>query len=170
MDGKVRKYNRLWQVVTKDTKFNSHGERYGVYMIELRNPLTNRGKIIYVGETSCISTRIATHGVPRQEKKTMPDNMEIRFLFLECSGLDRCKLEKHFIRLIKPKYNFAGTRNKTEIGSKIKTALDGRTLRWLSERLMIPSGDMSLKMRGFKEFSKNDIERINELLGCRIEK
>lgn len=54
------------------------------------------------------------------------------------------------------------------VPEQIEAALDGRTQRWLSFRAMIPESDLSKKMNGHWDFTEDEIQKINEVLGSSI--
>lgn len=56
------------------------------------------------------------------------------------------------------------------IPEQIKSALDGRTQRWLSLEVKIPEADLSKKMNGVDSFvfTQEEVDRINTRLGCNI--
>jgi len=56
------------------------------------------------------------------------------------------------------------------IPEQIKSALDGRTQRWLSFGIRMPESDLSKKMNGVLEFTDEEIKAINELLKSDIKK
>lgn len=60
--------------------------------------------------------------------------------------------------------------NKVElsVGEQVKTALDGRTQRWLSFSARIPEAELSKKLKGTMEFTEEEIKRINAVLKCKI--
>lgn len=60
------------------------------------------------------------------------------------------------------------TTTKSSIQEQIKQALDGRTQRWLCFKAEIPESELSRKMKGKEEFTKEEINRINILLNCNI--
>lgn len=53
---------------------------------------------------------------------------------------------------------------------QVKTALDGRTQRWLSDRARIYETELSKKMNGDVQFTDEEISRINEVLKSNIKK
>ena len=54
---------------------------------------------------------------------------------------------------------------------KIKTALDGRSYRWLSMEIKMPEAELSKRMNGHIDFSDDEISKIDERLnGNLIEK
>lgn len=59
---------------------------------------------------------------------------------------------------------------KTEISipDQIKTALDGRTQRWLSFEVRIPEPDLSKKMKGTLDFTEEELKSIQERLKFKI--
>lgn len=59
---------------------------------------------------------------------------------------------------------------KTEISipDQIKTALDGRTQRWLSFEVRIPEPDLSKKMKGTLDFTEEELKSIQERLKFNI--
>lgn len=56
------------------------------------------------------------------------------------------------------------------ISEQIKTALDGRTQRWLSFEVRIPEPDLSKKMQNKADFTENEIKSIEERLNFKIVK
>lgn len=59
---------------------------------------------------------------------------------------------------------------KTPIPDQIKAALDGRTQRWLSFEVRIGEPELSKKMNGHDDFTKEEIKAIEERLNFKIEK
>lgn len=55
------------------------------------------------------------------------------------------------------------------IPEQVKTALDGRTQRWLALEIKMPESILSKKMNGEVFFTKDDIETINMRLSSKIE-
>lgn len=60
------------------------------------------------------------------------------------------------------------TKRSSTIKDQIKTALDGRTIRWLSFKVMIPENEISMKMSGKKKFTEEELDRINAILNSKI--
>jgi hypothetical protein len=56
------------------------------------------------------------------------------------------------------------------IAEQIKTALDGRTQRWLCLRIQMPESDFSNKLKGRYQFSDDELTRIGQVLGVEIKK
>ena len=56
------------------------------------------------------------------------------------------------------------------IPEQIKTALDGRTQRWLSFEVRIPEPDLSKKMQDKAPFTEQEIKDIEERLNFKISK
>ncbi len=56
------------------------------------------------------------------------------------------------------------------IEEQIKTALDGRTQRWLSFELRIAEQELSKKMNGHVDFTEEELEAIEERLNFKFEK
>jgi hypothetical protein len=56
----------------------------------------------------------------------------------------------------------------TDVISKIKQAMDGRTQRWLSKKTMIPEVDLSNKLSGVREFTDDDKKKIAQALSITI--
>lgn len=56
------------------------------------------------------------------------------------------------------------------IPEQIKTALDGRTQRWLSFEVRIPEPDLSKKMLNKADFTETEIKAIEERLNFKIVK
>ena len=54
------------------------------------------------------------------------------------------------------------------IPDQIKTALDGRTQRWLSFEVRIPEPELSKKMNGVLDFTSAEITAIEERLKFKI--
>jgi hypothetical protein len=54
---------------------------------------------------------------------------------------------------------------------KIKTALDGRSYRWLSLEIKMPESELSKRMNGRIDFTEDELAKIDERLNeNRIEK
>lgn len=60
------------------------------------------------------------------------------------------------------------TKTSPPVCKQISEALDGRTQRWLSFRTMIAESDLSKKMNGKAEFTQDEINKIEEVLSCKI--
>lgn len=58
--------------------------------------------------------------------------------------------------------------HETTISEQIRTALDGRTLRWLSFEIRMPETQLSKKMNFHENFSQEDIDKINARLSSKI--
>lgn len=56
------------------------------------------------------------------------------------------------------------------IGDQIKAALDGRSQRWLGQKLDLTDDAISRRMNGILEFTEQEIEIVNELLSLNIKK
>lgn len=54
------------------------------------------------------------------------------------------------------------------VPDQIKVALDGRTQRWLCFNAKIAESDLSRKMNGKEPFTKDELQRINDLLNSTI--
>jgi len=59
---------------------------------------------------------------------------------------------------------------KLSIAEQVIKALDGRPQRWLALRIMMPEDELSKRLNDKKEFSEEEISKINELLTCEIKK
>ncbi len=57
---------------------------------------------------------------------------------------------------------------EVSIPEQIKTALDGRTQRWLSFEVRIPEPELSKKMNGGLDFTEEEIIAIEERLKFKI--
>jgi hypothetical protein len=57
---------------------------------------------------------------------------------------------------------------KSKIPSQIKEALDGRTQRWLSQKMGITEDMFSKKMKEVVQFTREEIDSINEILSSEI--
>ncbi len=57
---------------------------------------------------------------------------------------------------------------EVSIPEQIKTALDGRTQRWLSFEVRIPEPDLSKKMKGALDFTSEEITAIEARLKFKI--
>lgn len=57
---------------------------------------------------------------------------------------------------------------EVSIPEQIKTALDGRTQRWLSFEVRIPEQELSKKMNDVLEFTPEEIIAIEERLKFKI--
>lgn len=57
---------------------------------------------------------------------------------------------------------------KQTIGQKVKTALDGRSNRWLSLKVGIAESDISKKLNDKLDFTATEISQINKVLKCEI--
>ena len=62
----------------------------------------------------------------------------------------------------------AKSRAVSVIGVKIKSALDGRTQRWLAIKTGIPEDKLSNKIKGLTPFTEDDIKKINRSLNVTI--
>lgn len=58
--------------------------------------------------------------------------------------------------------------NKETIIKQVEMALDGRTQRWLALEIKMPETDLSKRMTGVVNFSKEDLDKINSRLGSNI--
>ncbi len=56
------------------------------------------------------------------------------------------------------------------IPEQIKTALDGRTQRWLSFEVRIAEQELSKKMNGALDFSEDELKSIEERLSFKFKK
>lgn len=54
------------------------------------------------------------------------------------------------------------------IPEQVRTALDGRTQRWLALEVKMSEDMLSKKMQGLIEFTEDEIERINTRLNSKI--
>lgn len=59
---------------------------------------------------------------------------------------------------------------KLSVAEQVVMALDGRPQRWLALRIMMPEDELSKRMNDKKEFSDEEIKKINELLKSNIKK
>lgn len=59
--------------------------------------------------------------------------------------------------------------SKIEIHQMVKELLDGRTQRWLSNKIGVYEADLSKKMNGKMKFTDIEIEKISALFGVSIE-
>ena len=59
---------------------------------------------------------------------------------------------------------------KLSIPEQVAKALDGRTQRWLSFEVRIPEPELSKKMKGFLEFTDDELEKISKRLNYNFEK
>lgn len=57
---------------------------------------------------------------------------------------------------------------KLTIQEQIFKALDGRTQRWLSLEIKMPESELSKRMNGKAEFTREHIKAINERLNTNI--
>jgi len=85
------------------------------------------------------------------------------------------KIKINFFYNEKP-YIFAETKKtnnmekiKLSIPEQIRVALDGRTQRWLSFETRIPEPDVSEKMKGRAEFTKEELAKIEARLKFKID-
>lgn len=58
------------------------------------------------------------------------------------------------------------TKSKEEkrLGQKVKESLDGRTQRWLSQKIGMSEDKLSNKIKGLTDFTTEEIAKINEVL------
>src|SRR4051812_47355562 len=96
-------YGYKWYVYT-ETKPSFSFNKPGVYIIRVKNELTNRSKIIYVGTSSCLSMRAYRHSVYIEVTEKIPAHYSVHFLFMEIL-YNREKLEKSLIKKLKPCLN-----------------------------------------------------------------
>lgn len=54
------------------------------------------------------------------------------------------------------------------VGQLIKEALDGRTQRWLSQKIGMPEDRLSNKIRGVEDFAPMEIQLIENALNVNI--
>lgn len=54
------------------------------------------------------------------------------------------------------------------VQEQVKKALDGRSQRWLAMEIKMPEDLLSRKMNGYKEFTQDDVDRINKRLSSTI--
>lgn len=59
-------------------------------------------------------------------------------------------------------------RTSMSVPTQVEKALDGRPQRWLALRIMMPEDELSKRMNGKKDFSEEEIIKINELLKSKI--
>lgn len=57
---------------------------------------------------------------------------------------------------------------KSKYYKDIKTAMNGRSQRWLSLEIKMAEGDLSKKMNGNLDFTEEDIKSINTVLKSKI--
>lgn len=62
------------------------------------------------------------------------------------------------------------TKEKLSVIEQVKIALDGRTQRWLALEIKMPEDNMSKRMTGTVQFTKEEIDSINERLKSNITK
>ncbi len=58
---------------------------------------------------------------------------------------------------------------RQQLGSNIKRALDGRTQRWLAEKIRMPEDYLSNKLKGKFPFTAEEILSINQTLETEFE-
>jgi len=56
------------------------------------------------------------------------------------------------------------------IPEQVRTALDGRTQRWLALEVKMSEDMLSKKMQGLIDFTEDELKRINERLSSNIKK
>lgn len=63
------------------------------------------------------------------------------------------------------------TRKKAreKLGANIKAALDGRTQRWLADKIGMPDDYLSNKLKGKFRINDNELAKINGALGTSFE-
>ena len=54
------------------------------------------------------------------------------------------------------------------IHEQVKKAMDGRSNRWLALEVRMPESELSKKLKGYKEFTKEEIDAINARLKSKI--
>ena len=54
------------------------------------------------------------------------------------------------------------------IPDQVKKAMDGRTNRWLALEIKMPETELSKKLNGWAEFTKEEISAINSRLNAKI--
>jgi hypothetical protein len=64
----------------------------------------------------------------------------------------------------------ATTKSKLPIGEQIREALDGRSQRWLGQKLDLTDDYISRKMNGILEFTDEEIEMVNTILSLNLKK
>ncbi len=71
---------------------------------------------------------------------------------------------------MKQQKEIMATKVKISIPDQVKTALDGRSQRWLALHIAMPEDTMSKKMNGKDgaEFTEEEILAINKRLGSNI--
>lgn len=75
---------------------------------------------------------------------------------------------------MKPIINFGHKKQtmpkiKLTVAEQVKAVLDGRTQRWLALEIKMPEDVLSRKLKGVAEFTKEEIDSINNRLGCNIQ-
>lgn len=159
--------------MTKEIKwiFSPYSERLnlptksGIYAICSIDGINKT--ILYIGKSINIRTRIFAHSrfIKTTLKEIDRNNIVIGY-FLSTKPYF---LEKEAIMYYKPKHNCTKIqRFRSDIGEKIITALDGRPVRWLCMEMKWIENEFSLKIRGRKPFTDEDIEAINTRLSANI--
>lgn len=161
---KKRKFGVSWVVIPYGTNKRNFPTKSGVYMFIVNED------IMYVGSTNYLPMRMQSHSVFYKLRKVLPDVSALNILFTPMERFENSKFELRLIHLLRPKYNYAGTGNVTEMGVQFKKALNGRPLRWLSLQVGIPEGDLSKKVKEYMDFTDEEISRINEVLKSTIKK
>jgi predicted GIY-YIG superfamily endonuclease len=131
----------------------------GVYMFK------SNDKVLYVGRSNRISGRFIGHR--KFIEVLMEEYGEITFCFAET--LNSSTAEKELILKYNPKHNGnARQKDISFITSRIKEALDGRKMRWLSFEVRISEADLSKKMTGKMPFTEDELSRIERRLNFKI--
>ncbi len=60
------------------------------------------------------------------------------------------------------------TVKKLCVQEQVKVALDGRTQRWLAMEIKMPEDTLSKKMKGYSEFTQDELYLINKRLKVNI--
>lgn len=55
-----------------------------------------------------------------------------------------------------------------KMAAKIKAALDGRTQRWLGEKIEMDDVSLSNKLNGVYQFSEDELKKIEQILNIKL--
>lgn len=100
--------------------FPIHYLQSGIYF------LVHKAKVVYIGQAICVVTRIGQHYI---EGEKIFDSV----WFVPIPKSDLNFIERAFIKLLKPKYNFSGIPGKRKFGKSITTK--DNSIVWFHEEL-----------------------------------
>ena len=90
-----------------------NGHTSGIYF------LCDGQDVVYVGQSVSVLGRVATH-LAERIKEFLPE----RVFFLPCPAEDLTRIENHYIRLLRPKYNTIGNPQRKPREPKAKSAAE----------------------------------------------